>query len=129
MNTARNGDEEPSDQDWATSVARGKLDRRVLNQTQIWVDATGRMHPLAEMSPAYLFNVLSLLRDNALRLHFEAMTDSCLDLLEGAVTGTPPVGEGLAYELTGRSIAALKPSEWLESSAFVRALRRLIDQD
>lgn len=121
-NTNANHDDLPF---WARSVTPGCLDRHVLDQSVFWVDGAARAHRLEEMSSAYLFNVLGMLQGDARRLHFEAILDAYLDLLEATLTKTPS-GERLTFDLIGRSVGDLEPLEWLETTALVRSIRRLL---
>lgn len=52
--------------DHPDSRVPGELDKRVILQTQHWVDRTGHMNRLEDMEPTYRSNVLLLLRAQAL---------------------------------------------------------------
>jgi hypothetical protein len=105
-------------------VGAGRLDLRVFNQDQWWVDIHGRGHRLEEMSRSYRRNVIGFLIE-----HQEAYFLHCLLLessrvLSEALAGRV-AGELLVSELGGVSMAELTPSEWLESTSLMRRLRRL----
>lgn len=100
-------------------VEPGRLDRRVLDQCRFWVTRQGAVLELSAMSASHLHAVAALLRGKAMWLHMHAMAD----LLTGAVEGAG-IGEVLAVELGGASIADLDAEEWLATTPLMRAIER-----
>jgi len=108
---------------WAHTVEPDTLDRRVLDQDQIWITIDARVLALVEMSSDHLRNVQSMLEASARRLHFQAV----LDALEAAVLGDAsgcPSGDRLVFELSGRSVADCEPLAWLRTTALIRGIGR-----
>jgi len=102
-------------------VLPGTLDRRVLSQAHYWITADGQILELIRMSRDHLCNVLEMLSGVAVLLHIGAMLDVLL--------GDPGdlAAEVVTYQLTGSSLASVSPQAWLESTALVRSLQRLLD--
>lgn len=71
------------------------------------------------MSVEHLHAVTDLLRDKAMWLHMLAMADLLTGVAEGA-----GMGEVLAVELGGASIADLDAEEWLATTPLMRAIER-----
>ena len=100
-------------------VEPGRLDRRVLDQCRFWVTRQGAVLELSAMSFSHLRAVAELLRGKAMWLHMLAIAD----LLAGAVADAG-MGEVLAVELGGASIADLEAEEWLATTPLMRAIER-----
>jgi len=108
---------------WAQQLSPGALDRRVLDQSRIWVTAEARVVFLADMSTAHLRAVIEMLTVRAVEFHAAAVLDALYALVLADLTGEA-AGEWLARAFGGPSVAALDPVTWLETTALVRALRR-----
>ena len=98
-------------------VTPGTLDRRVLDQTQLWVDSHATVHRLPDMGDAYRANVVAHLHLHATWMWAVAAFDELLD---------DPVALHAAHRETGIPlIGEVDPHTWLESTPLVRALRQL----
>lgn len=106
---------------WMYTVPAGALDRRVLDQPHYWVTADGQILELIQMSRDHLGNVLAMLRGMVVLLHLGAMVD--------VLFGDPAelTAELVTFQLTGSSIATVSPHAWLESTALVRSIQKLLD--
>ena len=95
----------------------GNLDRRVLDQTEIWVDRFGDVHRLSDMSDIYRANVVA-------HLHVCCEWMWTVASFEEIVT-TPVVVHAANRDAGVPLIGDVDPHAWLESTPLVRALRRL----
>jgi hypothetical protein len=98
-------------------VTPGSLDRRILNQAQVWVDRTGAPRQLASMSDGYRANVVAHLHTHA----FWMWSDAAFEELLATPLVILAVQDEAGVPLTGD----LDPHHWLESTPLVRELRRL----
>ncbi len=103
------------------TVVPGTLDRRVLSQPHYWVTVDGQILELIQMTRDHLRNVLDMLEGMAVLLHIGAMVDVVVGDLDELAA------EVLTYQLTGSSLAHVSPQAWLQSTALVRSLRRVLD--
>ncbi len=104
-------------------IVPGRMDIRVLDQADVWVDVRAVVHSLAEMDTAYQLNLLLFLREHATDLHLKVLLANVSELARAALTGQP-----------GPEPADLEQSDlvWLESTVLYRALHTLTgsgDQD
>lgn len=99
------------------------LDRRVLDQSRLWVTAEARILCLTDMSTAHLGAVIEMLTGRASEFHAAAVLDALCALVLADLTGEE-AGESLARASGGSSVADLDPSAWLETTAPLCALRR-----
>lgn len=95
----------------------GILDRRVLIQAEVWVDARAVVHRLEDMGDGYRANVAAHLHLHATWMWAAAAFDELLDNPLGVHTAHREAGIPLVGEVD--------PHAWLESTTLVRALRRL----
>jgi hypothetical protein len=98
-------------------VTPGCLDRRILDQAEVWVDGLGTTHRLDQMPEVYRANVVAHLHLHAVWMWSASAFDELL---------TSPVGLHVAKRVAGiRLIGETDPHLWLESTPLVRELRRL----
>ena len=101
----------------------GRLDLRVFDQDIWWVDIAQQPHRLEQMSDEYILNVIDHLQTHVRGFYRDTIRRGIFqmhgDMLLGRIS-TDVVAEALgATPLTG-----LSPSEWLEGTPLMRALRR-----
>lgn len=110
---------------WVRTVEPGTLDRRVLDQDQLWITFESQALTLAEMPSDHLRNVRAMLETHAPRLHFEAVLDAVETAALGDLSGCPS-GDRLVFELLGRTVADCEPLTWLHTTALIRAIGRAL---
>lgn len=84
------------------------LDRRVLDQSRIWVTAEARILSLTDMSTAHLGAVIEMFLGRAPEFHAAAVSDALCALVLADLTGEE-TGESLARAFGGSSVADLDP--------------------
>lgn len=104
-------------------MSPGVLDRRVLDQSRIWVTAEARILSLTDMSAADLGAVIEMFTGRAPEFHAAAVLDALFTLVLADLTGEE-TDESLARASEGSSVADLDPLAWLETTALLRAPRR-----
>ncbi|EYR63136.1 hypothetical protein N866_02730 [Actinotalea ferrariae CF5-4] len=108
--------------DWAP-VTPGVLDLRVLDQAECWVTAEAVVLRIAEVPTPHLQSIVTFLTRRAEELYTAAVLNSFWAVALADASGEV-AAERLVWELTGRSIADIEPTVWLESTALMRGLRR-----
>ena len=98
-------------------VTPGSLDKRILDQTQLWVDGHAAVHRVDDMGHAYRANVVA-----HLHLHADWMWSA--NVIEELLSN--PVELHAAQRAAEiRLVGESNPHTWLESTPLVRELRRL----
>lgn len=98
-------------------VTPGSLDRRILGQTNVWVDARAQVHALTDMSDAYRANVVAHLHVHASWMWSASAVEELL---------TKPVSVNFAQRDAGIPFIGETDSHaWLEATPLVRELRAL----
>lgn len=78
---------------------------------------------IAEVPTAHLENIVTFLTRRAEEFYTSAVLSSLWAVILADASGEV-AAERLVWELTGRSIADMEPTAWLESTALMRGLRR-----
>jgi hypothetical protein len=101
----------------------GKLDLRVFDQAEVWVDRFGQPHQIAEMEREYIANVRWMLLSRCEEFHLSCALLETLSeaekVLHGDVTWL-----SLREELGMLAVCEMDPVTWLHSTALWRALDR-----
>ncbi|WP_160010049.1 hypothetical protein [Nocardioides sp. AX2bis] len=103
-----------------------RLDLRVFDQDQWWVDRTGTPHLLQDMSVEYLGNVIEFLLEHRDGFYADTIRRWFVQSLGDQLLFDEPGGELLAAVAGGPDWDEVAPEEWLESTPLMRKLRRSV---
>lgn len=101
----------------------GVLDLRVLQQAIWWVDFHQRPHRLVDMADDYVRNVIHFLERDVDYFFAATQRAELLQRLGDHLLGRRSTSE-IAEALGAPPLSALTPTEWLEATPLMRALRR-----
>lgn len=102
--------------------AYGRLDLRVFDQDVWWVDIGQRPHRLTEMPWSYITNVVAFLARDAEYFFHETMRRGVLQIWGDLLLGRVPT-DLVVHSLGAPALTDLTPSQWLEATPLMRALR------
>jgi hypothetical protein len=105
----------------------GKLDLRVFEQGEVWVDRSGAPHQIAEMSEEYVRNVRWMLLSRCEEFHaacalLETLTEAD-KVLHGELSWL-----ALREELGMLAVCEMDPVSWLHSTLLWRSLDRACEK-
>jgi hypothetical protein len=99
------------------------LDLRVFDQAVWWVDIEQRPHRLEDMTREYVLNVIDFLETHAVYYFAASQLREVVQRLGDHLLGRLSTSE-IAEKLGAPPLSSLTPTEWLEATPLMRALRR-----
>lgn len=108
----------------ATHVQPGHFDPRIIHH-EFWIDAHATIWRLDDLDTDHLHAIIAMLTARSLVLYSAELIHAFLREIAAREQGMSGA-EQLAHELGQPSIGDLEPVEWLETTALLRAIRRVL---
>jgi len=102
----------------------GKMDNRVFQQDEYWVDIAGNPHKLEQMPSEYRLNVIMFLRENEKYFFGQTILRTASEVVCDALEGNTNA-ELMLLGLGVDTIFDLDADEWLNSTPLMRKLCEL----
>lgn len=109
---------------WAMLVRPGYFDPRVLHH-KFWIDVNAEVWSLDDLSTGHLQAIVGMLSARSRELYGAEFIETYLRVVMAREQGHV-AGEQMVHDLGLPTITDLEPNEWLETTALLRAIRRIL---